>query len=91
MGRLFFARWPGRGRHSPDRHPFGNREFGVYFQSRGCVHLCAAPVGRSHAGQLYEDTPGGVVQPGQWYHVAAVLSAAWRWPGLWTGKAASGA
>ena len=60
----------------PDRHPFGNREFGVYHQSRGYMHLCAAPVSRSHAGQLYVDTPGGAVQPGQWYHVAATLSAA---------------
>lgn len=58
----------------PDRYPFGNREFGIYYQSRGYMHLCAAPVGRAHSGQLYVDTPGGVVEPGRWYHVAAVLS-----------------
>ena len=59
----------------PDRYPFGNREFGLYVQSRGYMHLCAAPVGRSHGGQLYVDTPGGAVEPGRWHHVAAVLSA----------------
>ncbi|MFH1570227.1 MAG: LamG-like jellyroll fold domain-containing protein [Gemmatimonadota bacterium] len=59
----------------PDHHPWANREFGLYCQSRGYVHLCSAPVSRFHAGQLYLDTPGGLVRPEQWYHVAAVLNS----------------
>lgn len=59
----------------PDRSPWKNREFGVYLHSRGYAHLCSTPVSRLHVGQLYVDTPGGMVQPGQWYHLAAVLSS----------------
>ena len=59
----------------PDRYPFKNREFGVYLQASGYVHLCSTPVSRQHRGQLYINTPGGRVETGRWHHVAAVLSS----------------
>ncbi len=59
----------------PDRYPFSNREFGLYVEESGYIHLCSTPVSRQHRGQLYVNTPGGTVSPGQWFHVAAVVSA----------------
>lgn len=59
----------------PDRHPFSNREFGLFVEGSGYVHLCSTPVSRQRRGQLYVNTPGGTVHPGQWFHVAAVVSS----------------
>ena len=59
----------------PDRHPWNNREFGLFIEESGYVHLCSTPVSRQRRGQLYVNTPGGTVRPGQWFHVAAVVSS----------------
>ena len=47
----------------PDRHPWNNREFGLFIEESGYVHLCSTPVSRQRRGQLYVNTPGGTVRP----------------------------
>ncbi|MBT4609535.1 MAG: BamA/TamA family outer membrane protein [Gemmatimonadetes bacterium] len=59
----------------PDRHPWYNREFGLFIEESGYVHLCSTPVSRQRRGQLYVNTPGGTIRPGQWFHVTAVVSS----------------
>ena len=59
----------------PDRHPWSNREFGLFIEESGYVHLCSTPQSRQRRGQLYVNTPGGTIQPDRWFHVAAVISS----------------
>ncbi len=47
----------------PDRHPWNNREFGLFIEESGYVHFCSTPVSRQRRGQLYVNTPGGTVRP----------------------------
>lgn len=60
----------------PEVHGNHNREFSLFHNSHGYLHLSATPASRARIGHLYLDTPRSIVNPGQWYHVAAVISSA---------------
>ena len=64
--------WQGNLTETPGH---GNREFGLFYNSGGYIHLSSTPVSRVQAGHLTLDTPADVIGAGQWYHVAAVINS----------------
>jgi len=64
--------WKGNLTEAPGH---SNREFGLFYNSRGYIHLSSTPVSRVQTGHLTLDTPADVIGAGQWYHVAAVINS----------------
>lgn len=52
-----------------------NREFSLFYNNRGYIHLSSTPLSRARTGHLTLDTPAGVIAASQWYHVAAVINS----------------
>ncbi len=55
-----------------------NREYALWLHSTGYLHFSSTPLDRVGIGQLYANTPAGVVQTGAaagWHHFATVIDS----------------
>src|SRR5262249_47473909 len=62
--------------NTPDWQGNGSpREYAMWLNRAGFLSFASTPADRVSVGQLATDTAAGSVQPGQWYHFAAVVSS----------------
>ena len=52
-----------------------NREYVLWLNKTGYLHLTSTPQDRVGIGQLSVNTNAGIIQPGRWYHIAAIISS----------------
>jgi len=60
---------------TPDHSPYANREYGLWLSGSGHLQLCSTPADPAVHSALMLAAPEAHIQPGQWYHFAAVISA----------------